>query len=208
MTSGMSADEYTAQFKILVGHTGFNDEALKDGYAQGLPPVVLGKIHTQPSLPSILSTRKETAHWIDQNYCQPLKIKQTMTQHTSSCTMPFQTSITSTVSIPMNQAPPALKSTTSPALMDINSNHHQLETQMCYNCGKQVHISPQFQNPRKERVCANITDIALAELVAESVVAVLKLKMLQRKKHCRLQARKGNHIFRLVNDEKQAPFDR
>jgi hypothetical protein len=30
MTSGMSADEYTAQFEILAGRTGFNDAALED----------------------------------------------------------------------------------------------------------------------------------------------------------------------------------
>ena len=33
MTLSMSADDYTAQFEILSGQTGFNDEALEDAYA-------------------------------------------------------------------------------------------------------------------------------------------------------------------------------
>ena len=45
MTSNMSADEYTAQFKILSGRTGFNDAALEDAYACGLPPTIFDKIH-------------------------------------------------------------------------------------------------------------------------------------------------------------------
>ena len=33
MTPSMSADDYTAQFEMLPGQTGFNDEALQDAYA-------------------------------------------------------------------------------------------------------------------------------------------------------------------------------
>ena len=33
MTPSMSADDYTAQFEMLSGRTGFNDEALEDAYA-------------------------------------------------------------------------------------------------------------------------------------------------------------------------------
>ena len=61
MAPGTSADEYTAQFEILAGRTGFNDEALEDTYARGLPPAILDKIHTQPVLPVDLNAWKETA---------------------------------------------------------------------------------------------------------------------------------------------------
>ena len=61
MTSGMSANEYTAQFEILVGRTGFNDAALEDAYSHSLPAIILDKIHAQPSLPiNILN---------DQDFC-------------------------------------------------------------------------------------------------------------------------------------------
>ena len=46
------------------------------------------------------------------------------------------------------------------APMDINSSHRQPETHTCYNCGKPGHISPQFPEPWKERVHANIIDAA------------------------------------------------
>ena len=61
MTPGISANEYTAQFEILAGRTGFNDEALEDVYARGLPPAILDKIHAQPILPADLNAWKETA---------------------------------------------------------------------------------------------------------------------------------------------------
>src|SRR3979490_478151 len=54
MTSNISADKYTAQFEILAGRTGLNDEALEDAYTWGLPVMILDKIHAQPLLPSNL----------------------------------------------------------------------------------------------------------------------------------------------------------
>ena len=48
MSSSMSADEYIAQFEILVGRTNFNDAALEDAYSQGLSTAILDKImHNQ-----------------------------------------------------------------------------------------------------------------------------------------------------------------
>src|SRR3979490_196473 len=75
MTSNMSADDYTAQFEILAGRTGFNDEALKDAYARGLPVMILDTVHTQPSLPSNLKAWKEAACQIDCNHCRLLEVR-------------------------------------------------------------------------------------------------------------------------------------
>ena len=36
MTPGTMAEDYTARFEMLVGRTGFNNEALEDAYARGL----------------------------------------------------------------------------------------------------------------------------------------------------------------------------
>ena len=54
MTSGMSADEYMAQFEILASRTNFNNPALEDAYSHGLTVIILDKIHAQPSLPKDL----------------------------------------------------------------------------------------------------------------------------------------------------------
>ena len=61
MSLSMSADEYTAQFEILVGRTNFNDAALEDAYSQGLSTAILDKIHAQPTLPADLKAWKEAA---------------------------------------------------------------------------------------------------------------------------------------------------
>ena len=90
--------------------------------------------------------------------------------------MPVRTPITPAASTPANPTPFTLKTTMGPTPMDIDSNRRRSETRTCYNCGKQGHISPQCPEPRKERVRANITDTALAELVAESVEAALKAR--------------------------------
>ena len=73
--SKMSADDYTAQFEILAGRTGFNDEALEDAYARGLPAMILDKIHAQPSLPSNLKAWKEATCQIDRNHHRLLEVR-------------------------------------------------------------------------------------------------------------------------------------
>ena len=71
----MSADDYTAQFEILAGRMGFNDEALKDAYARGLPAMILYKIHAQPSLRSNLKAWKEATCQIDRNHHRLLEVR-------------------------------------------------------------------------------------------------------------------------------------
>ena len=58
MTPSTTAEDYMAQFKMLVGRTGFNDAALEDIYVQGLPNLILQKIFTQVTLPNGLSAWK------------------------------------------------------------------------------------------------------------------------------------------------------
>ena len=58
MTPSTTAEDYTAQFKMLAGRTGFNDTALKDIYVQGLPNLILQKIFAQVTLPNGLAAWK------------------------------------------------------------------------------------------------------------------------------------------------------
>ena len=62
MTPGTMAEDYTAQFKMLVGWTGFNNEALEDTYIQGLPNSILQKVFAQVTLPKGLDAWK-TVVW-------------------------------------------------------------------------------------------------------------------------------------------------
>ena len=58
MTPGTIAEDYTAQFEMLTGRTGFSDAALKDIYVQGLPNLILQKIFAQVTLPNGLAAWK------------------------------------------------------------------------------------------------------------------------------------------------------
>ena len=65
MTPGTIAEDYTAQFKMLTGRTGFNNAALKDIYIQGLPNLILQKIFTQVTLPNGLAAWKTVVQNLD-----------------------------------------------------------------------------------------------------------------------------------------------
>ena len=52
------AEDYMAQFEMLVGRTGFNDAVLKDIYVWGLPNSILQKIFTHVNLPNGLAAWK------------------------------------------------------------------------------------------------------------------------------------------------------
>ena len=58
MTPSTTAEDYTAQFEMLVGRTGFKDAALEDIYVQGLPNSILQKIFAQVTLPNGLAAWK------------------------------------------------------------------------------------------------------------------------------------------------------
>src|SRR5882672_9637646 len=47
MTMGMTADEYTANFEMLEGRTGFNKVALEDTFIRGLPQLILFKVYSK-----------------------------------------------------------------------------------------------------------------------------------------------------------------
>jgi len=65
MTTGMTADEYTAKFKMLADRTGFNDAALEDVFIRGLPQSILFKVYSQTSLLSGLDNWKTVIHNLD-----------------------------------------------------------------------------------------------------------------------------------------------
>ena len=58
MTPSTTAEDYTAQFEMLMGRTGFNDTALEDIYIWGLPNLILQKIFAQVTLPNGLAAWK------------------------------------------------------------------------------------------------------------------------------------------------------
>src|SRR6266481_9149155 len=58
MAPRTTAEDYTAQFEMLAGRTGFNNEALKDAYIRGLPHLILQKVFAQMTLPKGLGEWK------------------------------------------------------------------------------------------------------------------------------------------------------
>src|SRR5882724_6749912 len=58
MTPSMTAEEYTANFEMISGRTGFNDATLEDAYVQGLPQSILLKVYSQTSLPAWITGRQ------------------------------------------------------------------------------------------------------------------------------------------------------
>ena len=97
MTSGMSADEYIAQFKILAARTSFNDPALKGAYSHGLTVMILDKVHAQPSVPKDLKAWKEIACQIDQNHHRLLEVKRGQVPLATTC---FTAAQTNTIPVP------------------------------------------------------------------------------------------------------------
>ena len=65
MTPGTTAEDYTAQFEMLAGRTGFNNVALKDIYVRGLPNSILQKIFAQVTLPNGLAAWKMVVQNLD-----------------------------------------------------------------------------------------------------------------------------------------------
>src|SRR5882672_7933970 len=65
MTTGMTADEYTAKFEMLAGRTSFNEVALEDAFIRGLPQSILFKVYLQTSLPLGLDNWKTVACNLD-----------------------------------------------------------------------------------------------------------------------------------------------
>ena len=168
MTPGMSADEYTAQFEILAGRTGFNDAALEDAYSRGLPAIILDKIHAQPSLPIDLKAWKESACQIDRNYRRLMEVKRAQVSHTPTRSATIRIHSTPTATTPIVTTPP---DTATP--MDIDSNRRRIETRTCYNCRKPGHIAPNCPEPRRERVRSNLTQADIVGMISESVAAAL-----------------------------------
>jgi Retrotransposon gag protein/Zinc knuckle len=173
MTSNMSADEYTAQFEILAGRTGFNDAALEDAYIRGLPATILDKIHSQPSLPTNLKAWKESTCQIDRNYRRLLEIKRAQAPHISSRPTPFRPTPSRIHSSPAPAAPITAAPAETSVPMDIDSNRRRTETRTCYNCGRKGHISPHCPDPPKRRIRTNFTEVDIKGMISESVAAAL-----------------------------------
>ena len=65
MTPGTIPEDYMARFKMLVGLTGFNSEALEDTYIRGLPKSILQNVFTQVTLSKSLDIWKMVIRNLD-----------------------------------------------------------------------------------------------------------------------------------------------
>ena len=75
MAPGMTAEDYTAQFKMLVGRTSFNDAALEDIYVRGLPNSILQKLFAQVTLPNGLAAWKTVVQNLDHLHRSLMELK-------------------------------------------------------------------------------------------------------------------------------------
>ena len=80
MTLGTTAEDYTAQFEILAGRTGFNDAALEDIYIWGLPNSILWKIFTQVTLPNGLAAWKMAVQNLNRLHRSLMQLKWSTSQ--------------------------------------------------------------------------------------------------------------------------------
>src|SRR5882724_8031578 len=148
MTMGMTADEYTAKFKMLADRTGFNDAALEDAFIQGLPQSILFKVYLQTSLPSGLYNWKTIICNLDCLHWGFAELRQ------SICPTRMQISQTQT---PQTQTPTAIHMPDTSAPMDIDQSRPRPETHTCYNCGKSGHLSHTCTKPQKQRIRSTIS---------------------------------------------------
>jgi len=56
--TGMTANEYTAKFEVLVGRTSFNEAALEDSFIQGLPQLILQGLLSRMGFPTRLKSKR------------------------------------------------------------------------------------------------------------------------------------------------------
>ena len=80
MTPSTMAEDYTAQFKMLVGRTGFNNATLEDIYIRGLPNSILQKIFAQVTLPNGLEAWKMVIQNLDHLHRSLTELKRSTSQ--------------------------------------------------------------------------------------------------------------------------------
>src|SRR5882724_5780173 len=127
MTPGMTAEEYTANFEMLAGWTGFNEAALEDAYVQGLHQSIFLKVYSQTSLLSGMDNWKAVMCNLDCLQRGYTELKQLI--HPSQALFP-QTNTPTTTQAPDTSTP-----------LDIDQNKHSPQTRSCYNCNEKGHLS-------------------------------------------------------------------
>src|SRR5882724_7790577 len=168
MTPGITAKEYTANFKMISGRTGFNDTVLEDAYVRGLPQSILLKVYSQTSLPSGMDNWKAVVCNLDCLQKGYTELKQSIRPNR----VPF----------PQTNTPAATQTPDTSMPMDIDKNKHRSETCSCYNCNENGHISRHCPKPRKQQIqSTESTKLDLKSLVAKAVVAAVDAREIGKK---------------------------
>src|SRR5882724_2344012 len=168
MKPGMTAEEYTANFEMISGRTGFNDTTLEDAYVRGLPQSILLKVYSQTSLPSGMDNWKAVVRNLDCLQRGYAELKQSIWPNR----VPF----------PQTNTPAIAQTPDTSAPMDIDQNKGRSETCSCYNCNEKGHISRHFLKPQKQQIWSTkSTELDLKSLVAKAVVAAMDARETRKK---------------------------
>src|SRR5882672_8842214 len=168
MTTGMTADEYTAKFEMLARRTSFNEAALEDTFIRGLPQSILLKVYSQTSLPSGLDNWKTVICNLDRLHQGFAELRQ------SICPNRMQT--------PQMQTPAAIHIPDTSVPMDIDQSQPRHEMCTCYNCGEPSHLSHACMKPQKKRIWSTtLAKIDIKSLVAEAMAAAMDVREVSKK---------------------------
>src|SRR5882724_8713404 len=164
----MTAEEYTANFEMISGRTGFNDASLEDAYVQGLPQSILLKVYSQTSLLSGMDNWKAVVCNLDHLQRGYAELKQSIQPNR--------------VLFPQTNTPAIPQALDTSVPMDIDQNKRRSETRSCYNCNEKGHILRHCPKPQKQQIrLTESTELNLKSLVAKAVVAVIDTREIGKK---------------------------
>ena len=166
-----------AQFGMLTGRTGFNDEALEDAYIQGLPNSILQKVFAQVTLPKGLDAWKTVVWNLDHLHRGLVELKHSTGQMNpaTGCTSqvtgwPSQVTTATGQSTQVMVNPQTLDSITP---MNVDLQKSQPETHKCYNCQKIGHLAHNCPEPHRQCAHNDFSEVDISDLVAKAVNTAL-----------------------------------
>ena len=186
MTPSTMAEDYTAQFKMLVGRTGFNNATLEDIYIRGLPNSILQKIFAQVTLPNGLEAWKMVIQNLDHLHRSLTELKRSTSQmnpsvgHMSQAVGQAkpQAATTASQSAHVTASPQTPDSTTP---MDVDLQKARPKTQKCYNCQKIGHLANNCPEPHKQWAQNNFSEKDILDIIAKAIATALDDQEKQKK---------------------------